>query len=444
MMASSSGAAVGGWSAMLYWRFRRRALQSRDRRIGVLEKSLQHAFAAARTADAASPLNGIERALGKTGNGSLVSVGRDWWSSYVDAVVAPAHRFEEHEKILLAVTAELRASVLSAAEWRELYRLCLVSGLYVVGMLLREKAVSQARRSADANSADIGTLRLGFAAVLESGTAAEAKSLLRRLETSGEDPARCKHGLWLTEVLLEGSRELFPDAAGPVGKTTLDAIRGRRIALVGPVPVQQENGPEIDSFDLVAKFNYRGGPSGCDPATQGRRVDLSYYNIQQAKYIARKMDPGFLSAVPFPIFIKEKGQRLLRSATDAGRVLINLQWLLIDSEFNAGPNAVFDLLRFGPAQIKVFNLDLMLTAGRFEGYARPGDAEVNYSLSFAKTHDPVMQFQFLQKLRCQGLIEGDERFEQVLSLSVDEYVRQLQAGHGEIAREALRGTGIPS
>lgn len=428
------------WFDKAWYLLRRKSLQSRDRRLTVLAQGLKGAFLHCKTGLSDPDYGKIERALARTGNQRLISIGRAWWSAFADAVVADDASYVDKEARLLKICGELSGGELGSRDWLELYRICLISGLFVVGIELRQQAEVAALVEAEVDNASIDTLRHAMSVLIERGSFDEARAVLNGLREKGDDPDLLEHADWLLR-LLDGKKPLAyvrPDKFS-VEAEVLKATQGASIALVGPVPTRSQNGPEIDGFDLVAKFNYRGGPGGRDPDTQGRRVDISYFNLQQAKFIARKTSPAFLSDIPFPVFVKHKGYRLLGRYTATGRVLMNLQWLLFDSEFNAGPNAIFDLLRFAPATVKVFNTDFMLTAGRYQGYSQPGGEEINYSHSFAKTHDPLMQFRWAKLAWSRRLIDGDERFCEVMASDERDYIRRLQEGHGAIARENLRG-----
>ena len=427
------------WFDSVYCRLRRKALQSRDRRLGVLASGFERIIRRSSSPLSSADLRAIDSLLVRTGNRPLTSIGPAWWRAYAEAVAANDEAFPAKESHLLAISEEMLCSGLGCDDWLELYRICLISGLYVVGIRLRQNAEASALIEADANNAPARQLRRAASVLLETGRFSEAQVMLDRLRQAGGDPSLVDHGEWLVKLLGEVARVPFAGSGEEAESETLKAFQGARIALVGPVPVSSQHGKEIDSFDLVAKFNYRGEARGLDPATQGRRVEISYYNIQQAKYIARNIDASFLSRVPFPIFIKDKGARLLGQYATNGRVLRNIEGLLLDSELNAGPNAIFDLLRFAPATVKVFNTDFMLTAGRYEGYSQPGGEEINYSHSFAKTHDPLMQFRWAKLAFSRGLIDGDDRFREVMGCDESLYIKRLQNGHGAIARENLTG-----
>ena len=178
------------------------------------------------------------------------------------------------------------------------------------------------------------------------------------------------------------------------------------------------------------KFSYRGGDKGRDPATQGRRLDVSYYNNTQAQALARGNFREVLADIEWGVCINRKGRSRFPMQLDNMRQIASLQWLLPDTHFNAGPNAVIDLLRFNPRIIRIFNTDLMLSAGRYAGYRPAGAKPIEYTRSFIKTHDPVLQFKTMHRLWELGYIVGDQRFEEVMGLGLNEYLAQLQKVHG--------------
>lgn len=423
-----------------YYRLQRRALRKKKPRLTVIGRDIARAFASR----PASPLpeqvvvKAVFRALDKTGNEGLKAIPRSWWLGYVKTLAAAD--FGAAELHLIESSAALDPRLLEGSAWLELYRLCLISGLFRVGLEVRGKAEQRFIQQAAPQCRALPALRAAFGVHLELGSWDAASAGLAALAAAGELPQKLAHGGWLLDSLSGTSVGPFsaePSDGNAAERALRADLQGKTVALVGPVPNTQQAGAEIDGFDRIAKFNYRGGEAGRDPATQGRRVDIAYYNIEQSKYLARKMMPAFLTELAFPVFIKDKGFRVLQPYAEHGRVLRNLQWLLLDSEFNAGPNAVFDLLRFAPQVLKLFNQDLMLTAGRFPGYVQPSAGEVNYCYLFAETHDPVIQFRYLKHAWEAGLIQGDGMVSRVMAMSLPEFIDKLQAAHGGIGREAL-------
>lgn len=378
-------------------------------------------------------------ALIATGNQRLFRVPEVWWKRYFLIMRSP--ETEQAEAELLETTESLTADLLPAESWHELYRICLFSGLFLVAYSVRSKAAEAYQREAVRDDVPLEILRRAFALALEAGDGQSSKSILERLALRGEPGERLKQGAWFSDLMCKGvnSPDVTLDHDNRAESNMFSLLNQRTVAVVGPVASSQINGPEIDSYDAVVKFNYRGGEQGCDPESQGARIDISYYNIDQSKYISRNAGADFPGKLEVAVFLKEKGLRVFRGEPDLARSILSPQWLLFDSEFHAGTNAILDLFRFSPNTVKLFNSDLMLTAGRYKGYWRPGTKSVNYCLSFAKTHDPIMQYNYIQKLWASGFLSVDARLFQIMSQGAKGYLKDLQSVHGREGRKRLLG-----
>jgi|GEM_PF-1144555 len=421
------------------WRWwHARMLRGRGPRTAAMAEAVGKAFTG--NATESERIHRLRRAVIRCGNAELAKLPDSWWSSYIRLLQG-----DEQDAALVAATAGLDGKMFSSAQWLELYRLCWITGIYRVAMSVRVHVEACVKAEADKSQADARSLRLALAIAIEKGQLSDAAAWLEKLSELGSlDPEKLAHGRWLVELLNGRLQPLALSSQSDAESNTLQEISGASVALVGPAPFKARNGSDIDGFDWVAKFNYRGGAQGCDPQTQGRRVDIAYYNLVQSKFITKELDASFLRDLRFPVFIKEKGFRLLGAQNQNSRPVRNLEWALLDTELNAGPNAALDILRFNPARLKVFNTDLMLTGGRFAGYREPGAKEVNYSHSFAKTHDPVLQFRIFQQLFQKGILEGDDRFVEVMEMTLHEYIARLEEAHGGIAREAVAGIRSPA
>ena len=417
----------------------RKRIQSRLRPSKLGRRSFRMVVLYEAFCEAFDPRAGVEdirscifSGLKRVGDDALIGLPEHWWNTYIRLVLCGERPHDALENELLEVTEKLAIDLLEPRIWHDLFRICLFSGLFRVGLVARKKA-SHAYQSIDIDeSSDVVSISLALSQFLESGDAVGATHALERLSKLGLSDDDLAQGAWFRDLLCSGEvRPLIFDQQDDSPECqTLRAVSGKTVAIVGPVPSSTMNGTEIDKQDVVLKFNYRGGEQGCDPDTQGRRVDVAYYNIDQAKYIAKHGGDEFPGKLSFPVCIKSKGLRALARKAPNARSIKSPQWLLFDSEFHAGTNATLDIIRFSPGAVKVFNSDLMLTAGRYKGYWRPGTKEVNYCLSFGKTHDPVMQYNYLYLLWSKGIVSGDERFLEIMSSGLGKYIEDLQEVHG--------------
>ncbi|MBS8241256.1 hypothetical protein DYI22_12155 [Marinobacter lipolyticus] len=324
--------------------------------------------------------------------------------------------------------------MLPAQCWLDLYRLCIGVGFFQTGRILRDHGLCRMITDALATeSAGSDVVIRGLYAALENGHFEDAEALLGKLERLGGFGHDLAQARWFFRLLQSGNGGNIEDGSGPLAERDCEFgafVRGQRVALVGPVPNDKAQGAEIDDHDIVAKFGYRGGEKGRDPETQGERLDISYYNNTQAHQLAESDYGPVFAAIRWAVFHNRKGRSLFPAEHPGLRQLASIQWLLPDTHFNAGPNAILDLLRFHPAGIRVFNTDLMLSSGRFAGYTPAGAKPVDYTRSFIKTHDPVLQYQIMRRLWSQGCISGDDRFNQVMGMGLQCYLDELQQAHG--------------
>ncbi len=334
---------------------------------------------------------------------------------------------------LETVATELKPELLSSLCWLDLYRLCLGIGFFQPGRTLREHGFSRMTLDARQRGADLEQLMGGCYAQVEQGHHQSARALLQRMGQQGCPEERLAQASWFVEVLAGNQpRDDFgyPGYAAPDDLEFGRFIRGKRIALVGPAPNKLIQGPEIDCHEVVVKFGYRGGMRGRDPEAQGERLDVSYYNNTQAEVLAKSDYDQVFSSIQWAVCQNRKGRSRFPEDYPGLRLLGSLQWLLPDTHFNAGPNAIIDLLRFSPATIRVFNTDLMLSSGRFAGYTQPGAKPIDYTRSFIKTHDPILQYQIMQGLWKAGHMRGDPRFEEVMGMGLRVYLEYLQQAYG--------------
>lgn len=365
----------------------------------------------------------------------------DFWGELVAVSAARSPVLDDRAvEALQANGAGLSPDLLPASAWLDLFRLAMGIGLFSVASSLREKALDRMIADGETPGADLAILTLACYADLERGQVNRAVHWLDQMSEAGCDQSRLSQAGWFL-ALMSGNRE--PVDGCPLRKASPEdmafgkLVESRRVALVGPVASEVEQGAEIDGHDLVVKLGYRGGSHGCEPAMQGRRVDISYYNNTQAQSLSQTDFGDVFAVLRWGVCHNRKGSSCFKPAPANLRQLRSLQWLLPDTHFNAGPNAIIDLLRFSPAGIRVFNTDLMLSSGRFAGYREAGDEETDYTRSFIKTHDPILQYRVMHRLWSLGRIDGDNRFEEVMAMGLEGYLSELQKAYGATERALL-------
>lgn len=399
--------------------------------------TLKKAFIRAEAADSkVLESKALALAFQRLGYGAVPQDLSNLWHDLVSLGASRRQKLDDsHIAHVEALVEKLAPQLLSVLGWLDLYHLSIGLGLYLPASSLRSKALAKALEDAEIEQS-LEQICMGFYAAVEQGHFDKAWQLLELMKELGCAPERHEQAEWLLGVLSRSQNNSSPgfvSSAEPVDLAFGRDIEGKRVALVGPAPSSVTQGTDIDSHDVVVKFSYRGGEKGRDPETQGQRLDVSYYNNTQAKALSESDFDSVLKTLHWGVCINRKGRSHFPDDYPNIRKLTSFQWLLLDTHFNAGPNAVLDLLRFNPSGIRVFNTDLMLSAGRFSGYRLAKSKPIDYTRSFIKTHDPVLQYQIMKQLWDNGLISGDARFDDVMSMGVRKYLQQLQNAHG--ARE---------
>lgn len=207
-------------------------------------------------------------------------------------------------------------------------------------------------------------------------------------------------------------------------------IKGKSVAIVGPVDVGLNNGAEIDAFDEVIRFNYKG-LNGYDKDRFGSKTTLSYYLDTDVKKKEDAFVKGMeeLQYVMYQAVLPRKFKKYrdvktpmrasLPAWNDASKPL-----------FKGNPNALqkclLDLLRFEVGRVKIFNVTLWLGNKVNPVYRRKSSVKPSMLI----WHDIVSNFVFTKRMFDVGLIEADPVLQRILSLSVEEYVMQFNEQFG--------------
>ncbi len=225
-------------------------------------------------------------------------------------------------------------------------------------------------------------------------------------------------------------------------------VAGKRVAVVGPASSSAGQGPAIDRYDLIARFNYREDGAGLDPLHKGTRCDLAYFNRAQTDYLITKGDLSRFPATPaWVIARREQHVDMLASALEAEALRSGRgRWKhryrstpvyevpMVRGFLNAAPNAVLDLLHSGAAAVDVFHVDFMLSVNRTHNYSPwvkdSADATRSIIKCFAGVHDPITQVAVMKTAWQSGRIQGDEPFCAALQLGEQKYMDALQELYG--------------
>ncbi|WP_110641198.1 hypothetical protein [Salinicola sp. CPA57] len=210
-------------------------------------------------------------------------------------------------------------------------------------------------------------------------------------------------------------------------------LNGKSVAIVGPVDTFKENGKEIDSFDVVIRFNYKG-LDGFDTARFGSRTDVSYYITADVKQIMKeRRNARAIETLKYSLhsggaynYVKDMPEFQGRCARR-----LPVQKIQFNPFYHGSANAIqktlLDILRYNPSKVKIFNANLWVDNNRVNVNYRE---KPNFSTAGFVYHDPVSNFCFTRGLYVASVIEADNELSGVLNLSPYEYVDKLIEAYG--------------
>ncbi len=210
-------------------------------------------------------------------------------------------------------------------------------------------------------------------------------------------------------------------------------VTGRNIAIVGPGMSEDLHGGEIDSHDTVVRTKFVGDQLDHHGEIAGSRTDISYYALGSAQVlrsgIADAIARGALQLAVFrtgtyrpePAFLVRPGDvRYVPSEYTAG---------LRSGQF-AIQRIIYDLLRYEPASIKIFNIDFFLSLDNYRPGYNANDRDEKAALGFLQVlgsfgHDFLKDFEFTRAMTTAGFVTADRRITELLELAPTDYLRAL-------------------
>ena len=304
----------------------------------------------------------------------------------------------------------------------ELYALILEYGLYSVGCIIRCQAAKLVLEEGFNNKSSQNILERYLSAAFEEGEYAELQNSLEKLIASNRDNKE----IFLLDLLLHKiimkvrNKKIIKDEY--LERNYLETIKGKRVAIVGPSPTNLMNGKEIDTFDVIVRFNYKG--ENLSTNYYGSRTDISYFNGANSKDIEKNykgLDIGDLKAAVYKIPVEEN----LLICKCNRRMPLPIEYFMLDNSPYALQNVVADLLLYKPLEIKVFSIDMFLTNKRDISY---GVMDKSFWDEFYPRagHDPYSNYLFIEYLYSNNFISVDLKLKKILDLGIVEYMKELQ------------------
>jgi len=211
-------------------------------------------------------------------------------------------------------------------------------------------------------------------------------------------------------------------------------IKNKSIAIVGPLKSNLNLGEEIDSHDIVLRFNYRGLNKSLEKS-HGRKTNLSFYILEiLIKDRINAKDVECMNELDWIVF--DTGhtkdslcfsgvKKPMRARYYAAHNYANPY---LKGTANGIQRVLLDLLRFNVGRIKVYNTNLFLENSYEKNYKSRGSLGADH-FNFI-WHDPLSNFIFLKRLKEFNIIDADEILEKILRLTPSSYIDALEERYG--------------
>lgn len=348
-------------------------------------------------------------------NGVIVSsIPQKWWYSLIDSI-----KHKKETEIFLKETKMLNVKVLSTPEWLELSSLLISFTFYKSGLILRRKALSKASSYSRTYLTKYIYSDIILGAALEK---LDFKTISSALKNSIRLKGRCgkNKNIKVLEAILENKSWRY---FGEKDKNYKKIVAGNRVAIVGPLTDENKFVNEINSFDIVVKINVIDLKMLKNSKI---RTEIIYNTNPVMQKFATRYH-GCIIDTPLAIICKDshfynnlKGQALFRS-------MPNLNAFTFNGGLNMLQRVIIDLTRFDPSQIKVFGSDLYASLDYSKNYqAGVHKDKYKYYANQLVQHDLISQFIVMKHLHRFNCFIGDKRLEDIITLSLDEYLIRMQ------------------
>lgn len=308
-------------------------------------------------------------------------------------------------------------------------------GMLRCGMTARKCALEQARKQGDAYPAHEKKQLIAAQAAIEQSDFFAAEEYIDKFKASKGDPrtvSELKAYLRLNQGDFKGFRRHFGYPHTEADRRFQEYIRGKSIAIVGPAPTGESNGEEIDSFDVVVRFNYRNLGAHPEPKKYGTRTHVSLYNAHGFRHLIATNSLKILDELDFCLIRRPRYDFDVLQVEKKRIRQIHEPKHAFYKSMNAVPAIVYDMLLQGASKIKVFNTNFYMTKQHHSvQYSYRDETRLN-ALPLRKiqpvmaNHDMVSQILFMQKLKNISTVEFDLTCNNVINSNKHSYISSIE------------------
>ena len=365
----------------------------------------------------------IEREIHKKAKFELKLTPR-WWLLFIRLIDSNKGSSDINKYIneLHNETLSLPFTQNSSFALLELYALLLEYGLYSIGCIIRSQSAKLVFEEGLNNKSSQKIIERYLSAAFEEVKYDELQDSLEKLIAIKRD----NDEIFLLDLLLhkiiktKSNKKIIKDEY--LNRNYLEIIKGKSVAIVGPTPTNLTNGKEIDNFDVIVRFNYKG--ENLSNNYYGSRTDVSYFNGANTRDLEKNIEKYSLQDLNALVF-KVSFQEDKFNCKCVRRMLLPLEHCMLDNSPYSLPNIIADLLLYQPQKIKVFSIDMQLSSKR----------DMSYGLMIASFwdtyypragHDLYSQYKFIEYLYTNNFISVDSKLKEILDVGIVEYMKELQ------------------
>ena len=212
-------------------------------------------------------------------------------------------------------------------------------------------------------------------------------------------------------------------------KSLINLIKNKNIAIVGPADNKNKNGEEIDNFDTVVRINNLNEENL--NLKKGYKTDIIFLNGVKSDQVIIENKLSFIKKIKI-LFVKNNSYSHLFKKIGLSNIKLITN---IDNFFALGianmlPFILFEILRYNPKKIKVFDNDLMLNPKRMKNYQSRSSYDIKNFLRMLTHHDPVSQLNFIKFLCNKNkIITGDKNFLSAIKNNEINYLKKLEKNY---------------
>lgn len=315
--------------------------------------------------------------------------------------------------------------------WMHLANLFLVGRYFNLYYLCRKKS-SELMLNIDLNIKKIEIIQSYIALCAESPDE-KLDNIFDWYQECPADVAKMLRPQMRALTLLREGKEAYRSASksitsGEKEQEFAKLVNGKNIAIVGPVDVGLMSGEEIDSYDLIIRFNHTS-KSIYDSKKFGSKTDISYYTDTAFKKLIQSNKDnlkGLKFAIPQNLSAKNFLIDESKFACKFRPQYRRSNNIFFKSYGNAVQRLMLDFLRFDTASIKLFNMNLWLTP-HDKNYLARRDIVDSYTFIY---HDVVTNFLFMKNLYRIGAFQLDPVMMDVVEMDVEGYIENLSRIYG--------------